>query len=73
MLHALWDWTRFGLWLGLACLAAGLVVTLPLLLFKPLRRRFSRSEYDVETIGAIALIVMLLAMGLYNHLGPNGG
>jgi len=72
MLHAFWDWTKFGLGFGVVCLAAGLVITLPLLFFKPLRNRFSRSEFDVETIGALALVVALLAIGLYNHFGANG-
>ncbi|SHL71947.1 hypothetical protein [Rhodanobacter sp. OK091] len=72
MLHAFWDWTKFGLGFGLACLVAGLIVTLPLLLFKPLRKRFSRSNYDVETIGAVALLGALLVIGLYNHFGANG-
>jgi hypothetical protein len=72
MLHAFWDWTKFGLGFGFACLVAGLIVTLPLLLFKPLRKRFSRSKYDVETIGAVALVGALLVIGLYNHFGANG-
>jgi len=72
MLHAFWDWAKFGLGFGLICLVAGSVVTLPLLLSKTFRKRFSRSEYDVETIGAIALIVTLLVIGLYNHFGANG-
>jgi hypothetical protein len=72
MLHAFWDWTKFGLGFGLVCLVAGLVVTLPLLLVKPLQKSFSSSKYDVETIGVVALVVALLVIGLYNHFGADG-
>jgi len=72
MLHVIWDWTRFSFWLGLICLAAGLVVAPPLMLSKRLRGRFFRSKFDLETIGAIALLVTLLVIGLYNHFGAHG-
>ena len=72
MLHVFWDWTKFGLGFGLVCLVAGLVVTLPVWLFKPLRQRFSRSSLDLEEIGAIAVVITLLVVGLYNHFGASG-
>jgi len=72
MLHVILYWTKFSFLLGLICLAAGLVVALPLMFSKRLRGRFFRSRFDLETIGAIALLITFLVIGLYNHFGAHG-
>ncbi|OOG35990.1 hypothetical protein [Rhodanobacter sp. C05] len=72
MIHAIWEWVQFNFWFGLLCLAAGMIVTLPLLFSKSLHKRFLRSNYDLETIGVIALVIALFVIGLYNHFGASG-
>ena len=72
MIHEIWKWIEFNFWLGLICFAVGLLATLPLVLIKSRRERFLRSGYDIDTIGAIALIVAVISIGLYNHLGTHG-
>ena len=72
MAHAIWEWMQFNCWFGILCLAAGMAVTLPLLLSKSLRNRFLRSNYELETIGVIALVIALFVIGLYNHFGASG-
>jgi hypothetical protein len=68
MIHEIWNWIEFNFWLGLICVAAGLLATLPLLLFKSSRRRFLRSGYEIETVGFVALIVAIALIGLYKVL-----
>jgi len=72
MIHAIWDWMRFNFWLGLIGLAAGLIVTMPIWFFKSLRQRFLRSNYELETIGIITLVIVLFFIGVYNHFGAGG-
>jgi hypothetical protein len=72
MIHAVWDWVQFNFWSSLLCLVAGLVVVAPLLLSKSFRERFLRSNWDLEVIGVVALAIVLLVVGLYNHLGASG-
>jgi len=72
MIHEIWKWIEFNFWLGLSCLAAGLVATMPLLFTKSGRKRFLRSNYDIEEIGLFVLVVAIVLIGLYNHLGAHG-
>jgi hypothetical protein len=66
MLHAAVDFWRTG-WFEVTCLAAGTAVVSPFLLSRSLRKRFSRSDLDLEKVGLIALIVALFAIGVYNR------
>jgi len=72
MIHEIWKWIEFNSWFGLICLAIGLLAAPPLLLTKTSRKRFLRSGYEIETIGAVVLIVAIVLIGLYNHLGAHG-
>jgi hypothetical protein len=72
MIHEIWKWIEFNFWFTSICFAVGLLVTLPLLLAKSSRRRFLRSGYEIETIGAVVLIVAIVLIGLYNRLGAHG-
>ncbi|MBB5358060.1 hypothetical protein HDE76_001266 [Rhodanobacter sp. ANJX3] len=72
MIHTVWDWMRFNFWFGLLCLTAGLIIMVPLLLSKSFRARFLRSNWDLGVIGVVILAIVLLAVGIYNHLGANG-
>jgi hypothetical protein len=71
MIHEIWQWIEFNFWFASICLAVGLLATLPLLLTKSSRRRFLRSGYEIETIGAVVLIVAIVLIGLYNNLGTH--
>jgi hypothetical protein len=72
MIHEIWKWIEFNFWFGFVALAVGLLATLPLLLTKTNRKRFLRSGYEIEVIGAVVLIVAIVLIGLYNHLGAHG-
>jgi len=72
MIHEIWKWIEFNFWLASICLAVGLLTTLPLLLTKSSRRGFLRSGYEIETIGAVVLIVAIVLIGLYNRFGAHG-
>lgn len=72
MIHAVWEWAQFNFWFGLLCLVAGLIVVVPLSLSKSFRERFLRSNWDLEVIGFVTLVIVLLVVGLYNHLGASG-
>jgi hypothetical protein len=63
---------RFNFWFGLLCLTAGLIIMVPLLLSKSFRARFLRSNWDLGVIGVVTLAIVLIAVGLYNHLGASG-
>jgi hypothetical protein len=67
MLHELSNWWQFNFWLGLASLAAGIVVISPCLLSKRFRKWFSRGDFDLEGIGLVALVLAVLAIGMYNY------
>jgi hypothetical protein len=67
MLNAITDLSRPGFWLDVACLTAGIAVVSPVLLSKSLRKRLARSDLDLEKIGLIALILGLVAIGVYNR------
>jgi hypothetical protein len=67
MLEAIWSHLQFDFWRGLCCLVAGLVVTAPCLLVPSWRRKILRSDIDLETIGLVALMVLLIAVGCYNY------
>ena len=67
MLHELSNWWQWNFWLGLASLAAGIAVISPFLLSKRFRKLFSRGDFDLEGIGLIALILAVIAVGLYNR------
>jgi len=68
MIHAYW----MSFWTGWICLAAGLVVTLPFLLIKPVRKHLFRPGYGIEWIGAIALVIVIVVIGLYNNFWTSG-
>jgi hypothetical protein len=69
MIHAFW----MSFWIGLICTAAGFVVTLPFLLIKSLRERLFGSAHAIEAIGAIALVIAIVFIGLYNNFWASGG
>ena len=66
MVNAAFDFWRSG-WFEVTCLAAGTAVVSPLLLRRSLRKRFARSDLDLEKLGLIILIVALFAIGVYNR------
>jgi hypothetical protein len=66
MLNATVDIWRSG-WFEVTCLAAGTAVVSPFLLSRSLRKRFARSDLDLEKLGLIVLIVALFAIGVYNR------
>jgi len=68
MIHAYW----MSFWTGWICLAAGLVVTLPFLLIKSVRTWLFRPDYRIEAIGAIALLMVIVVIGLYNNFWASG-
>jgi len=72
MIHAVWEWMQFNFWFGLLCLVAGLIVVVPLMLSRSFRGRFLRSNWDLEAIGVVTLAIVLLIVGIYNHLGASG-
>ena len=67
MLHELSNWWQFNFWLGLASLGAGIAVISPFFLSKRFRKWFSRGDFDLEGIGFVALVVAVLAFGVYNN------
>lgn len=71
MLREFWHSIAFHSWWSLACLATGLLVTLPLLLHRRWRRRITRSGHEFEAIGLTVLIAAIVALGAYNRLGPS--
>ena len=73
MLKTIFDWWQFNFWFGTACLAAGIAVVLPFLLSKTFRKRFARSDIDLEAIGLIALVIAVIIIGLYNYFGRSSG
>ena len=73
MFKAIFDWWQFNVWLGTACLAAGIAVVLPFLLSKSFRKWFVRSDIDLETVGLIVLIIAVVIIGLYNSFGLSSG
>ena len=73
MLAELWDAWQFNFWLGLASLGAGLAVMAPCLLVPSWRRKILQSDLDIEGVGLIALIVVVVAVGCYNYFGASNG
>ena len=71
MFNQLMNSWKFDFWLGLASLVAGLVVITPLLLSSRFRKRFP--DLDIEAIGLLALIVLVVLIGCYNYFGAAGG
>lgn len=67
MIDQLWNSWQFNVWLGLASLGAGLAVVAPCLLVPSWRRRILRSGVDIEGVGLIALVVVIVAIGCYNY------
>ena len=67
MLHELLNWWQFNFWLGLASLAAGVAVISPFLLSKRFRKWLTRGDFDLEGIGLVALVLAVIAIGLYNY------
>lgn len=73
MLGQLWDSWQLNFWLGLASLGAGLVVVMLFLLIPAWRRKFLRSGMDIEGVGLVALMVVIVAIGCYNYFGGGTG
>ena len=73
MLDQLWHFTQFNFWRGLICLIAGTVVVAPCLLVPSWRRKIAKSDVDLEVVGLIALIVLIVAVALYNNFGAGSG
>ena len=67
MLSELWESWQFNFWLGLASLGAGLIVVSPCLLVPSWRRKLLQADLDIESIGLLALMVTLVAVGFYNY------
>lgn len=67
------NWWSFNFWLGLVSLITGLVIVSPFLLSKNFRRRILRSDFDIEAIGIVALVVAVIAIGCYNYFGAGSG
>lgn len=68
MFEAVWSYLQFNFWRGLCCLGAGLIVIAPCLLVPSWRRRILRSDVDVDAIGFVALLVLLVAVGCYHYV-----
>ncbi|MBF6023968.1 hypothetical protein [Lysobacter niastensis] len=73
MLNELWSWFQYNFWLSVACLVAGAIAISPFLASRSFRKRFFRSNYDIEHIGFIVLVVALLVIGLYDRFGAGSG
>ena len=73
MFDQLWHFTQFNFWRGLICLIAGMVVVAPCMLVPSWRRKIARSDVDLEIVGLTALIVVIVAVALYNNLGTGSG
>ena len=71
MFNQLLDSWKFDFWLGLASLVAGLIVVAPFLLSTRFRKRFA--NLDVESIGLLALVVLVVSIGCYNYFGAASG
>lgn len=72
MFDQLFDWWKFNFWLDLISLAVGLAIISPFLLSSTFRKRIARSNIDIEAIGLIALVVLVVAVGCYNYFGTGG-
>ncbi|GAB3745228.1 hypothetical protein [Lysobacter olei] len=73
MLDAIFDWWQFDFWFKTICLAAGIAVVLPFLMSKSFRKRFARSDVDLEAIGLIALVAAVIIIGLDNYFWRGSG
>ena len=73
MFEQLATWWQFNFWLSLASLGVGLAVVSPFLLSRTLRKRFMRSDLDLEAIGLLTIVVVIIAIGCYNYFGAGSG
>jgi threonine/homoserine/homoserine lactone efflux protein len=73
MLEHLATWWQFNFWLSLASLAVGIAVVSPFLLSRGLRKKFMRSDLDLESIGLLTIVVVIIAIGCYNYFGAGSG
>lgn len=69
MIQSLLSGWQFNFWLGLACLAVGVLVISPFLLSKQFRRRFSTVDSHLESIGLLAIALAIVVIGVYNSVG----
>jgi len=74
MMDELWQYLQFNAWRSLISLGAGLAVVAPCLLVPSWRRKILRFDVDIETVGLVALIVLLVAVACHNNFViGNGG
>lgn len=73
MFEQIANWWQFNFWLSLASLGVGLAVVAPFMLNRSIRKKFSRSEIDIEAIGLATLVVAVIAIGCYNYFGAGSG
>ena len=73
MLDAIWHHMHYEFWRSLVCLCAGAAAVAPALLVPAWRRRIFRSDVDLEEIGLLVLVVLIVAIGCYNYLGSSNG
>lgn len=66
MFDAIGACLQFDFWRQVGSLAAGVIVLVPCLLVPSWRRKVLQRDLEVEMIGFIALIVLLVAVGCYN-------
>lgn len=72
MLQAMIEWWQYHVWLGLAGLAVGLTIISPFLMSKRFRKWLSRSQLELEGLGLLAIVLAIIAIGLYNRLSAGG-
>ena len=73
MLSELLEWWQRHVLLGLLYLGVGVLVLAPLLLVPSWRKRLLRLDIDIEGVGLLALIVLVVAIGCYNYFGSGAG
>jgi|GEM_PF-669365 len=73
MLGELLEWWQRNFLFGLFCIGLGVLVMAPLLLVPSWRRWLLRFDVDIEGIGLVALLVLLLAVGCYNYFRRGNG
>jgi hypothetical protein len=73
MLSELLEWWQRHVLLGLLYLGVGVLVLAPLLLVPSWRKRLLRLDIDIEGVGLLALIALVVAIGCYNYFGSGAG
>ncbi len=69
MLHDLWEWMQVHFWIGMLCTRVGAaVIAAPFLSSRRFRRWFGRQDVELEHIGLVVLLIVLLCIGIPNFL-----